>query len=127
MAERMAISERIYKVTDRPMTWTKAIVLGLVIWTLAILILGQLPSWIIYWFDAEVTRIIDWSKLVPFVGEDGLNPRQVEMVRDLVANGVQMTFFIAALIGAYYWQKVKQRRTGAKGLQDPVKGYLSGK
>ena len=123
----MAIPERIYRVTDRPMTWTKAILIGLVIWALAIMLLGQLPSYIIYWFDGEVTRIIEWSKLVPFVAEDGLNPRQIEIVRDLVANGVQMTFFIAALIGAYYWQKAKQRRTGTKGIQDPVKGYMSGK
>ena len=31
------------------------------------------------------------------------------------------------LIVAYFWQEKKRKRTGAKGHQDTVKGYMSGK
>ena len=119
--------ERIYKVTDAPMTWTRAIVLGLALFVLATLLLGQAPSWIIYWFDQQVAEIIEFTTKVPGVNEEGLNAKQVAIVRDIVANTVQNAFLIAFLAGAYFWQKSKQKRSGAKGLTDPVKGYMPGK
>ena len=119
--------ERVYRYTDKPMTWTRAIVVGTIIWAIAILLLGQLPSWIIYKADAEIAALIDLSKEVPGVNEEGLNTVQIKIVRDIVANSVQMGALVVMLVVAYFWQKSKQRRTGAKGLQDPVKGYLSGK
>ncbi|MDQ4065676.1 MAG: hypothetical protein M3161_06480 [Actinomycetota bacterium] len=119
--------QRLYRYTDRPMTWTKAIILGFVIWVLLIALVGQVPSLIIYKFDQYIAEIIDLTKKVPGVNEEGLNPTQVKIVRDLVANGAQMTFFAAFLVIAYFWQKAKQKRTGGKGVQDVVKGYLSGK
>jgi hypothetical protein len=109
------------------MTWTRAIVLGLIIWAIAIVFLGQLPSWIIYKADQEIAAIIEFSKTVPGVNKAGLNTTQIAIIRDLVANAVQMGFLTAMLVFAYFWQKTKQKRTGAKGLQDPVKGYMSGK
>ncbi len=135
----MAISDRIYKVTDRPMTWTRAIVLGLVIWIAAILLLGQLPSWIIYKVDQELELFVDWSRRLPGVGtvcaalgsggppSEGCNPTQILIVRDLVANGVQMGALVAMLVGAYVWQQKKRKRTGGRGVEDVVKGYMPGK
>jgi hypothetical protein len=123
----MAMRDRVFRYTDRPMTWSRAIVLGLVIWGIAIVFLGQVPSWIIYKADQEIAAIIEVSKRVPGVNKAGLNTTQIAIVRDLVANAVQMGFLTAMLVFAYYWQKTKQKRTGAKGLQDPVKGYMSGK
>jgi hypothetical protein len=123
----MAMRERVYRYTDKPMTWTRAIVVGTIIWIIAILLTGQLPSWIIYKADAEIAALIDFSKNIPGVNEEGLNTVQIKIVRDIVANTVQMGALVAMLVVAYFWQKSKQRRTGAKGLQDPVKGYLSGK
>jgi hypothetical protein len=123
----MSMRERVYRYTDKPMTWTRAIVLGTVIWIVAIALTGQIPSWIIYKFDAEISGLIDLSKKIPGVGAEGLNTVQIKIVRDIIANTVQMGALVAMLVVAYFWQKGKQRRTGAKGLQDPVKGYLSGK
>lgn len=123
----MAIPERVYKVTDKPMTWTRALVLGSLIFAFAIVFLGQVPSWIIYEFDNEVEAIINLSKKLPVVSDEGLNPVQVQIVRDLVANGVQMTILIGMLVFAYFWQEKKRKRTGSKGVQDTVKGYMSGK
>ena len=124
MASRM---QRIYRYTDREMTWTKAIILGFIIWVLAIALVGQIPSLIIYKADQYIAEIIDFTKKIPGVNKEGLNPVQVKIVRDLVANGVQMTFFAGMLVFAYIWQEKKRKRTGGKGVQDVVKGYLSGK
>jgi hypothetical protein len=123
----MAMRERVYKFTDKPMSWTRAIILGLLIWIFVILTTGQIPSYIIYFFDQKVSTIIDLSKNIPGVGDAGLNPKQIAIIRDLIANGIQMGFLVMILVVAYFWQKGKQKRLGQRGLQDPVKGYLSGK
>lgn len=124
MASRM---QRLYRYTDREMTWTKAIILGFFIWVFAIAALGQIPSLIIYKFDQYIAEIIDFTTKIPLVNKEGLNPVQVKIVRDLIANGVQMTALIAMLVVMYFWQEKKRKRTGGKGVQDVVKGYLSGK
>lgn len=124
----MALRERVFRVTDAPMTWVRAILLGTGLYVLAILLLGQAPSWIIYKFDQEVATLIEWSKKIPLVDQDmGLNTTQIKIVRDLVANAVQTGLLIMMLVFAYYWQKMKQKRTGARDLEDPIKGYLPGK
>jgi hypothetical protein len=117
----------IYRFTDRPMTWARAILFGFIIWVIAIVLLGQAPSWIIYKFDQEVAALVDFSKKVPLVNDDGLNTIQLRIVRDIVANIVQNTFLIMMLVGAYLWQEQKRKRVGGKGLQDVVKGYMPGK
>ena len=123
----MAMRDRVYKFTDRPMTWTRAILIGLLVWVVSIILLGQVPSLIIYKADQEIAALIEFSKSIPGVNEKGLNTTQIQIIRDIVANGVQMGALTVMLAGAYFWQKSKQKRTGAKGLQDPVKGYMSGK
>ena len=123
----MSLRERVYARTDQPMTWTKAIILGTVIWIVAILLLGQLPSIIIYWNDQNIASIIEFTQKIPGVGDEGLNTTQINMLRDIVANAVQMGLLTAMLVAAYIWQERKRKRTGTKGLQDTVKGYMSGK
>ncbi|MGH2751404.1 MAG: hypothetical protein ACRDK3_11130 [Actinomycetota bacterium] len=123
----MAITERIYRRTDQPMSWAKAIVTGSLVWILGIILLGQLPSAIIYYADQYVAQIIEFSTNIPGVNAEGLNPKQVAILRDIVANSVQMGFLTVALIAAYIWQERKRKRLGTKGHTDTVKGYLSGK
>lgn len=123
----MALAQRIYKHTDKPMTWTRAIILGTLIYALAIVLLGQVPSWIIYKFDQYIAELIDFSKNIPGVGEEGLNSIQIRWARDVVANTMQNVFLITMVASAYIWQEKKRKRTGSKGLSDPVKGYMSGK
>jgi hypothetical protein len=123
----MALRERVYHYTDRPMTWTRAILLGTLIWVLAIVLLGQLPSYIIYWSDQNIDKVIEWTTYVPGVSDQGLNTTQIAMVRDIVANSVQMGILVVMLLAAYIWQERKRKRTGTRGVQDTVKGYMSGK
>ncbi len=123
----MAMRDRVYRFTDKPMTWTRAIILGTLIWILAIILLGQVPSVIIYKIDQYIAEIINFTKKIPGVNEQGLNTIQIKMIRDVIANAVQMNFLIAMLVIAYKWQENKRKRTGAKGLQDPVRGYMPGK
>ena len=123
----MAMRDRVYRFTDKPMSWTRAIILGTIIWVVAIILLGQIPSVIIYKFDQYIAEIIDFTKKIPGVNDAGLNTIQIKMIRDIIANAVQMNFLIAMLVVAYKWQEAKRKRTGAKGLQDPVRGYMPGK
>ncbi|MDQ3941201.1 MAG: hypothetical protein M3238_07620 [Actinomycetota bacterium] len=123
----MAMRERVYEFTDKPMTWTRAILLGFVIWVLVIMLLGQLPSVIIYKFDQYIAEIINFTKNIPGVNRAGLNPVQVKIIRDIIANAVQMNLLIVGLVIAYKWQEGKRKRTGSKGPQDPVRGYMPGK
>ena len=123
----MRLRERFFKFTDAPFTWTRAILLGSAIWIFAIITMGQIPSLIIYAFDQYVAEIIEFSGKLPLVNDEGLNSKQIAIVRDLVANGVQITILIGMLAGAYIWQERKRKRTGSKGLQDVVKGYMPGK
>ena len=128
MASRpTTLKQRLFAITDAPMSWTRAILLGTGIWIGGIIALGQIPSVIIYKADQYVAEIIDFSKKIPLVQDAGLNSTQIRIIRDIVANGAQMTALIVMLVFMYYWQKFKQKRTGAKGLGDPVKGYMSGK
>jgi hypothetical protein len=123
----MRLPDRFYKVVDAPMTWTRAILLGTAVWIYSIIFMGQIPSLIIYKFDQYVAEIIEFTQKLPLVNDEGLNTTQIRMIRDMVANGFQITALIVLLVFMYYWQKFKQKRTGAKGLEDPVKGYMPGK
>ncbi len=123
----MAITERIYRRTDQPMSWTKAIIMGSIVWILSILLLGQLPSLIIYYADQYVAEIIEFTTKIPGVSDEGLNTKQIAILRDVVANAVQMGILTIALIAAYIWQEKKRKRLGTKGHTDTVKGYMSGK
>ncbi len=123
----MARLDRLYKYTDREMTWTRAIVLGTVIWIVAIALLAQVPSLIIYKADQYVGEIIEFSGKLPIVNDAGLNTTQIRIIRDIIANGVQMGLLVAMLVGAYIWQEKKRKRTGGKGIQDVAKGYMPGK
>lgn len=123
----MSMKERVFKYADKPMTWTRAVLLGLLIWVVLIMLTGQIPSYFIYWVDTNITRVIEWTTKIPGVGSEGFNPRQVQIARDVIANGIQMGAFTMMLATAYFWQKAKQKRIGQKDLQDTVKGYMSGK
>ncbi len=123
----MSMRERVMRHADAPMTWTKAIVLGTLLWVFMILALGQLPSVIIYKFDQYIAQIIDFTKNIPGVNPEGLNTVQVKIIRDIVANSAQMGILTVMLIIAYFWQEKKRKRLGTKGLPDPVKGYMPGK
>ena len=123
----MAALDRVYRYTDKPMSWTRAIIVGTIIFALAIILLGQVPSVIIYAADQYVAEIIEFSKRLPGVSDEGLNTTQIKIVRDIVANGVQMGALTVMLVGMYIWQERKRKRTGGRGLQDVVKGYMPGK
>src|SRR5918998_3379278 len=123
----MAALEGVLRQADRPVTWTRAIIVGTIFFAGAIILLGQLPSVIIYAADQYVAEIIEFSKRIPGVSDEGLNTTQIKIVRDIVANAVQMGALVVMLVGMYIWQERKRKRTGGRGLQDVVKGYMPGK
>jgi hypothetical protein len=123
----MSLRERFYKIVDAPMTWTRAILLGTAVWIYSIIFMGQIPSLIIYKFDQYVAEIIEFTTNIPLVNDEGLNTTQIKIIRDIIANGFQINALIVLLVFMYQWQKRKQKRTGAKSIEDPVKGYMPGK
>ncbi|MBA2725182.1 MAG: hypothetical protein H0U53_04260 [Actinobacteria bacterium] len=123
----MKLPERFYRIVDAPMTWTRAILLGVGIWMFSIIAMGQIPSLIIYKMDQYVSEIIEFTKKIPGVNPEGLNPKQIAIIRDMINNGVQIGFLVALLAFMYFWQEKKRKRTGAKGPEDPVRGYMPGK
>lgn len=123
----MKLPDRFYRVVDAPMTWTRAILLGLAIYFFAIITMGQIPSLIIYAMDQYVSEIIEFTKSIPGVNPKGLNPKQIAIIRDMINNGVQIGFLVALLAFMYFWQEKKRKRTGSKGPEDPVRGYMPGK
>ncbi|MBA3349371.1 MAG: hypothetical protein H0T12_02335, partial [Actinobacteria bacterium] len=78
----MALRDRVVQRTDKPMTWARAILLGTLIWIVAILVLGQVPSLIIYKADTYVAQIIEFSKGLPGVSGKGLATLQIRIIRD---------------------------------------------
>lgn len=127
MTPGMRLPQRFYDFVDAPFTWARAILVGSAIYLFAIITMGQIPSMIIYWFDQNVAEIIEFSGRLPLVNDEGLNTTQVRMIRDAVNTGVQTTFLIALLVFMYFWQELKRKRTGARGPEDPVRGYMPGK
>jgi hypothetical protein len=123
----MSLRERFFKIVDAPMTWTRAILLGTAVWIYSIIFMGQIPSLIIYKVDQYVAEIIDFTTKIPLVNDEGLNTQQIKIIRDIIANGFQINALIILLVFMYQWQKRKQKRTGAKSIEDPVKGYMPGK
>ena len=117
----MRARDRFFNWVDRPLSWTRAIVGGFVLWVIVIILIGQVPSWLIYQADAKVATLIDISKHIPFVNEAGLNPTQIKIIRDIVANAIQFGFLAAILVSAYLWQKAKRRRLGRPDATDRVR------
>ena len=96
---------------DQKLTWTTAILLGGWLIAITIILIGEVPSRILYWFDqthaefSEKYSFLRWQE-----GDLGGNPGY-QVVADIVANTVQGIFFMAIAAGAYFWGE-KHRKEG---------------
>ena len=97
--------------SEKKLTWTSAIIIGSWLFALTIVLVGDVPSRLLYWFDANHTALADkfhflqwWEK--PLGGNPGY-----QLVADIVANTVQGVFFVAIAVGAYFWGQ-KHRKAG---------------
>lgn len=97
--------------SKRKLTWTMAILLGSWLLAIAIVLIGDVPSRILYWFDAQHEPLAERFTFLGFWEEDlGGNPGY-QVVADIVANSVQGVFFVIICAGAYFWGE-RHRKNG---------------
>jgi hypothetical protein len=88
---------------ERKLTWTTAILLGSWLTAITVILIGDVPSRILYWFDevhAPLAERFSWLRW--WENDLGGNPGY-QVVADIVANSVQGLFFVMICAGAYFW------------------------
>lgn len=97
--------------SNKKLTWTTAILLGSWLTAITVVLLGDVPSRILYWFDAQHTPLAEKFPFLSFWEEDlGGNPGY-QVVADLVANSVQGMFFVIICAATYLWGE-RHRKNG---------------
>ena len=88
---------------DRKLTWTTAVLLGAWLTAITVVLIGDVPSRLLYWFDrvhAPLAEKFSWLRW--WENDFGGNPGY-QVVADLVANTVQGMFFVAICAATYFW------------------------
>ncbi len=93
------------------LTWTKAILLGA--WMLAgsIVLIGDVPSRILYWFDSTHAAISAHLHFMAWEEKPLANNPGYQLIADIVANSVQGIFFVLICAGVYFWGE-KHKKEG---------------
>lgn len=97
--------------SNKKLTWTTATLLGGWLTAVTVILLGDVPSRILYWFDqthadlAERFGFLQWWE-----GIVGGNPGY-QIVADIIANTVQGVFFVIIAALAYFWGE-RHRKAG---------------
>jgi hypothetical protein len=92
-------------------TWTEAIFLGAWMLAITIVLIGDVPSRILYWFDSTHALISAKWTFMKWQEKQIANNPGYQLIADIVANTVQGVFFVAIAAGAYFWGE-KHRREG---------------
>ena len=97
--------------SNKKLTWTTAILLGSWLTAISVVLIGDVPSRILYWFDEQHAPLAERFTFLRFWEEDlGGNPGY-QVIADVVANTVQGVFFIIIAAGAYFWGE-RHRKEG---------------
>jgi hypothetical protein len=97
---------------DQKLTWATAILLGAWLFAITIVLVGDVPSRILYWFDSTHADLAARYHFLGFMEKplEGTIPGY-QVVADIVANTVQGTFFLIIAAGAYFWGE-RHRKEG---------------
>jgi hypothetical protein len=96
---------------DKKITWTTAVLLGSWLTAVTVVLIGDVPSRILYWFDevhAPLAERFSWLRW--WENDLGGNPGY-QVVADIVANSVQGIFFVIICALAYIWGE-RHRKAG---------------
>ena len=92
-------------------TWAGAIIIGSWLTAVTVVLIGDVPSRLLYWFDQVHAPLAErFSWLAWWENDFGGNPGY-QVVADIVANTVQGIFFVAICAGAYFWGE-RHRKEG---------------
>lgn len=107
----MAVLRRAEKKGTK-LTWTTATILGGYLLMVTIILIGDVPSRLLYWFDqthaplAAKFGFLKWWENPNFGGNVAY-----QVVADIVANSVQGIFFVIICVAAYFWGE-RHRKEG---------------
>ena len=92
-------------------TWAGAIIVASWLTAVTVVLIGDVPSRLLYWFDQVHAPLAErFSWLAWWENDFGGNPGY-QVVADIVANSVQGIFFVAICAGAYFWGE-RHRKEG---------------
>jgi hypothetical protein len=93
------------------LTWASAVLIGAWLMAITVVLIGDVPSRILYWFDEVHAPLAEKFPILQFwEGDLGGNPGY-QVIADIVANTVQGIFFVAIVAGAYFWGE-RHRKEG---------------
>jgi hypothetical protein len=88
---------------DTKLSWAAAVLLGSWLTAITIVLIADVPSRILYWFDEVHAPLAEKFTFLGFWEKDlGGNPGY-QVVADIVANTVQGMFFVAICAATYFW------------------------
>lgn len=94
---------------DRRLTWTTAVLLGSWLTAITVILIGDVPSRLLYWFDRVHAPLAERYGFLRWWEDDfGGNPGY-QVVADIVANSVQGMFFVAICVATYFWGERHKR------------------
>lgn len=94
---------------ERRLTWTTAVLLGSWLTAITVVLIGDVPSRILYWFDEVHAPLAERFAFLRWWEDDfGGNPGY-QVIGDIVANTVQGTFFVIICAAAYFWGERHKR------------------
>lgn len=106
------------------MTWTKAIIVALVISATFLITLGFVPSIFRYEWSKRSDTIA--SFIQDKTGYEFKDRYTLVRIHDIVSMGYQTNVFAVAVIATYKIMEKRRRRLGLRG-SEAVKGYMPGK
>lgn len=93
------------------LTWASAVLLGAWLTAITVVLIGDVPSRILYWFDEVHAPLAEKFTFLKFWENDlGGNPGY-QVIADIVANTIQGIFFVAICAAAYFWGE-RHRKEG---------------
>lgn len=93
------------------LSWTQAILVGSWLLAISIVLIGDVPSRILYWFDSTHALVSAKLHFMQWQEKPLANNPGYQLLADIVANSVQGIFFVAIAAGAYFWGE-KHRKEG---------------
>lgn len=96
---------------DEKLTWTKAVLLGSWLLAISIVLIGDVPSRILYWFDSTHALFSAKLHFMQFQEKPIANNPGYQLIADIVANSVQGVFFVIIAAATYFWGE-RHRKEG---------------
>ncbi len=115
-----------------PMTWGEGFLAATFMFALMLMFYGIVPNQWLLWADTELGWRSDsigvptpfgrlWPNGVTFLGR-GRVTITAQVIRDIIAAGFYIVFFVAQIVGWLWWQKRGKRPAPAPALETSAYG-----